>query len=225
MVALLAVGIFALQGCDFGGTDSGASMPATTEEQAATNQALGTIATVAPGQSRYFDATHQTVAQPFLDYWEKNGGLAVFGYPITHRIKEKDRATGEEYTAQYFERARFELHSATGDKVILGRLGAILHAPEPPAVAKSGSIYFKETGHNVSGAFFDFWNAHGGLALFGYPTTEVLTEHSAADGKDYQVQYFERARFESHPEFAGTPNEVQLGQLGKEAYRAKSLPQ
>jgi hypothetical protein len=37
---------------------------------------------------------------------------------------------------------------------------------------------------------------------------------SPTDGKEYQVQYFERNRFEYHPEFAGTRFEVQLGLLG-----------
>jgi hypothetical protein len=35
------------------------------------------------------------------------------------------------------------------------------------------------------------------------------------------VQYFERNRFEHHPEFAGTPDEVQLGLLGSRLYSEK----
>ncbi len=35
------------------------------------------------------------------------------------------------------------------------------------------------------------------------------------DGNTYLVQYFERARFEYHPEHKGTPYEVQLGQFGR----------
>jgi hypothetical protein len=37
------------------------------------------------------------------------------------------------------------------------------------------------------------------------------------------VQYFERNRFEWHPEYAGTPSEVLLGLLGVDAARAKSF--
>jgi hypothetical protein len=33
------------------------------------------------------------------------------------------------------------------------------------------------------------------------------------------VQYFQRNRFEYHPEFANTPNEVLLGLLGVEQVR------
>jgi hypothetical protein len=35
------------------------------------------------------------------------------------------------------------------------------------------------------------------------------------------VQYFERARFEYHPEFKGTPHEVLLGHLGRLALRER----
>ena len=43
-----------------------------------------------------------------------------------------------------------------------------------------------------------------------------MQELSAADGKTYTVQYFERNRLEHHPERAGTSEEVMLGLLGTE---------
>jgi hypothetical protein len=48
----------------------------------------------------------------------------------------------------------------------------------------------------------------------GYPISDEFIEVNQLDGKPYKVQYFERAVFEYHPEFAGTPNEVLLSQLG-----------
>ena len=66
-----------------------------------------------------------------------------------------------------------------------------------------------------------FWQANGGLAVFGYPLSEEFHETSPIDGKVYTVQYFERNRFEYHPEFAGTPNEVLLGLLGVDSLRAR----
>jgi N-acetylmuramoyl-L-alanine amidase len=68
--------------------------------------------------------------------------------------------------------------------------------------------YVEATGHNLGFAFRRFFEAFGGLDLFGYPRTEELEEGG------YTVQYFQRARFEYHPEQAGTPYEVQLGLLG-----------
>ena len=72
------------------------------------------------------------------------------------------------------------------------------------------ALYFAQTGHNVLGVFRAFFEAHGGIDIFGYPRTEQFRE----DGMT--VQYFQRARFEYHPEYAGTPYEVQLTLLGIE---------
>jgi hypothetical protein len=82
--------------------------------------------------------------------------------------------------------------------------------------------YFDVTSHNVPDIFFRYWSRHGGLRRFGYPLTEAIMELSETDGGTYLTQYFERARFEHHPEFAGTEYEVLLGLLGSErtAHRA-----
>ncbi|MBX6754632.1 MAG: ferritin-like domain-containing protein [Thermorudis peleae] len=79
-----------------------------------------------------------------------------------------------------------------------------------PAQPKPGATYFKETGHNVSGAFLSYWQAFGGLAIFGYPLTEVMQENGLT------VQYFERARFELHPGAAPQRYDVLLGLVGRE---------
>jgi hypothetical protein len=73
---------------------------------------------------------------------------------------------------------------------------------------------FAQTGHKVCGKFLTYWQQHGGLAQQGYPISEEFVETSDLNGKPYTVQYFERAVFELHPEYAGTPNEVLLSQLG-----------
>jgi hypothetical protein len=100
-------------------------------------------------------------------------------------------------------------------------LGALLHEPEPAAQPIEGAQFFPETGHNLSGKFLDYWNSSGGLALFGYPISEERVEVNPIDGKEYTVQYFERNRFELHPEEADTQFQIQLGQLGTELYRQK----
>jgi hypothetical protein len=85
---------------------------------------------------------------------------------------------------------------------------------------------FPETGQTVRGRFLAYWTAHGldmgdpgisyreSLALFGYPLSDEF-EQLLEDGRVYTVQYFERARMEYHPEHAGTPYEVLLGQFGR----------
>jgi hypothetical protein len=84
-----------------------------------------------------------------------------------------------------------------------------------PQLANTATLtWFPEVGHTLQGPFLKYWQSHGGLAIFGYPISEQYPEVSATDGKTYTVQYFERNRFELHPEFTGTPNEVLMGLLG-----------
>lgn len=177
-----------------------------------------TFAGITPDDNNvYFEQTGALLFEPFLSYWRTNGGVAVLGYPISSRLIETEEATGERYTAQYFERARLELHAATGNTVILGRLGVLVHPIDPPADPILGAQYFGETGHNLGGDFLSYWTINGGVAVFGLPITEEIREISPADGKEYTVQYFERNRFELHAE-AAPGSRVQLGLLGAEIY-------
>jgi hypothetical protein len=69
--------------------------------------------------------------------------------------------------------------------------------------------YFAETGHTLGGRFREYWERSGGLQQFGYPLTEPFVEEGRV------VQYFERARFELHPENRA-PYDVLLGLLARE---------
>jgi len=73
---------------------------------------------------------------------------------------------------------------------------------------------------NVAGSFLSYWQQHGGLAQFGYSLTDAFVEPSSINGRSYQVQYFERAVFERHPENL-PPNDVQLSLLGSQHYKEK----
>jgi hypothetical protein len=81
-------------------------------------------------------------------------------------------------------------------------------AASEPAAPIAGCDYFEATQHNVCDAFAEYWQVHGGLEIFGYPLTEAFDDFGIT------AQYFERARFEWHPENAGTPWEVLLTRLG-----------
>jgi choice-of-anchor B domain-containing protein len=142
-----------------------------------------------------FSETGHCIQGRFLDYWQGHGGLAINGYPISDELTET-LEDGHSYTVQYFERTRLEYHpdSPPQYQVQLGQFGRRIHPADPPATARGDATYFNETGHNLGGRFLDFWQAHGGLAQFGYPLTEEFTE-TLEDGKPYTVQYFERARF------------------------------
>ena len=180
------------------------------------------------GGSAYFPVpgVNHNVPEVFVRYWAAHGGLAQFGYPRTDAFPELNAADGHVYLAQYFERARFEYHpdyTGTESEILLGLLGVEQTAarraageapflPVPPTGAP-GVMEF-QNGHTLRGKFLQYWEAHGALALYGYPISEEFQEVNPTDGHTYTVQYFERNRFELHPEYAGSPYEVLLGLLG-----------
>jgi len=67
------------------------------------------------GSRTYYAQTGHSLGGSFRQYWNSNGGLTIFGYPISEEIQENGR------TVQYFERSRFEL--APGGSVQLGHVG------------------------------------------------------------------------------------------------------
>ncbi len=77
-----------------------------------------------------------------------------------------------------------------------------------------------ETGKCVRGPFLAYWQAHGGLAINGYPLSDERIE-ILDDGKPYIVQYFERVRMEYHPENK-SPHDVLLGQFGRIVYVSRT---
>jgi subtilisin family serine protease len=166
----------------------------------------------------YFPEVGHTLKGPFLRFWRENGGLAIFGYPLSEEFQEVSPTDGKTYTVQYFERNRFEHHpefAGSRNEVLMGLLGIEMtrgrtFLPGAPFQSTPTNVYFRETQHSLSGPFLKYWQEHGGLPIFGYPISEELVENG------YLVQYFERNRFEHHPEFAGSPNEVLLGLLGVE---------
>jgi spore germination protein len=104
------------------------------------------------------------------------------------------------------------------DQAIWKIIGALKNptARIAPFDSTPDRIYFPQTGHSLAYGFLSYWLNNGGLARFGYPVTEEFDEMNTADGKIYTVQYFERARFEYHPEYKGTQYEVLQGLLGRE---------
>lgn len=169
----------------------------------------------------YFPETGHNVGLKFKQFYDVHGGLDIFGLPLTEVTT--DIETGLQ--VQYFERARFELHpDPSGESTVsLSLIGSTLtkERTEPAFTWLTSSLdpnrtFFRESGHTLGGAFGWFWQTRGGLPVFGYPISEEFTELNPADGKLYLVQYFQRARFEYHPENQGTPYEVMLGALGRQ---------
>lgn len=173
-----------------------------------------------------------------LTFWERQGGLAVFGYPLG------PAAAQGPISAQPFERARLELHPENRPpyRVLLGRVGADALAAQGrdwtalPKGDPQAPHYVVETGHTIAPQFWGYWSSHGldldgrpgvttaeSLALFGLPLSEAAPEVNPTDGQTYLTQWYERARFEYHPENR-PPYDVLLGLLVRETGGAPAIP-
>jgi hypothetical protein len=191
----------------------------------------------------YFPETGHYLAYSFKAFWEQSGGLPAFGYPLTEEFDEPNPDSGQILTVQYLERQRFEWHpehAGTPYAVELGRLGAADAArrgllatppfqPLPPETGSDAACTFvPETGHRLCHGFRAFWAGHGlelgdpgisereSLALFGYPLSEEYVDPATG----LVTQYFERARFEYHPDNP-EPYRILLGRRGAEELATK----
>ncbi len=178
---------------------------------------LPASADTAAGMPVQFSETGHTLAYNFRQFFESRGGVAVFGYPISEVFLENGMLV------QYFERTRLEWHAPLA-RVQSGQLGRWLATgrdaepafqPVPaPAPTSFDGLYFAETGHTLSGFFLRYWRFFGQLDNFGYPISEPFEELDPATGETQLVQYFERARFELHPD-QPLDARVQLTHLGR----------
>jgi hypothetical protein len=174
------------------------------------------VQVLAQSQERCFAETGYCISGPIRSYWERNGGLSVFGYPISSLMTES--VEGQALPVQWFQRDRLENHGS--ERVMAGRLGAQLletmgrrWQPRVPSEMRDGCRTFPETGYAVCEPFLSYWERNGGLARFGYPLSSV--EEQIIGDWVGDVQYFERRRMEHHTELAGTPFTILLGLLGQ----------
>src|ERR1041384_5104110 len=131
------------------------------------------FASAAPANAQQrtcFAETGHCIGGRFAQYWQQNGGLAVFGYPLSDELTEQAR------TGRYFERQRFELHTenAAPYDVLLGLLGEEVlqqqgidwHTQPTSPGPLAGCLWFEQTQHNVcdqapSSGFKRYWQTHG----------------------------------------------------------------
>jgi hypothetical protein len=151
----------------------------------------------------------------FLSFYNANPRAAEqIGLPLTEEFPQQF-ADGTILRVQYFERARIEYHPQLPPNTRM-QLGAVVpqmlagrNIPRLSNVTSTPNrAFFPETGHTLSSGFLNYWQANGGLPVFGLPLTEEMGEDGVT------VQYFERARFEYHTDLEGTPYAVQLSPIG-----------
>jgi ELWxxDGT repeat protein len=213
---------------------------------------VGTIPTHAQKQQEYrcFPETGYCLTGRILEFWQAHGGLAIFGFPITPQ--QEKVIDGQPRQVQWFERHRLELHPSNTPPydVLLGHLGKERLAQQgrdwqtfaqdsQDDTPQPGCRYFAETRQHVCGDFLEAWQANGieldgqpgigeaeSLALYGLPISGEVEELILVQGEYhvYTVQWFERVRFEHHPQLS-PPYHVQRGLLGRETLSPTPTPQ
>jgi hypothetical protein len=180
------------------------------------------------------------IAPQFSAYWRGNGGLPVFGYPISPLGELTPSGAAAPVSAQWTERNRLERHpeNRAPYDIQIGRVGAerLAQLGRDPlagggeAGPQPGCLWFPETRHNVCDqaagqGFKSYWEANGlrlpglspyqqSLALFGLPLTTANPE-PGPNGELIVTQWFERARMEWRPANPAQ-SRVLLGLLGRE---------
>ncbi len=74
---------------------------------------------------RFFPEVGHGIAGTFAQFWDQNGSLTTFGYPLSEPLRETVGDANQMTTVQYFERARMELVIGAGgaESVRLSTLG------------------------------------------------------------------------------------------------------
>lgn len=167
--------------------------------------------------SQYFPQTGYTVEGEFLEkYQSASDPTLVYGYPITNAFVAPDISPSAGLQIQYFQRARFEYHpeNAPGDRVVVSPLGTYLYELEQidsktvTSASHPACRFFVESQHQTCHAFLKFFDANGGVDQFGNPISEIIIINGQL------IQYFEKARFEWHPE-RPSGKRVSLTNLGQ----------
>jgi hypothetical protein len=126
----------------------------------------------------HFVATGHTLCMQFRDFWNANGGLDRFGYPITEYTIENG------FLVQYFQRARLEWHpeKPDGQRVQVAALGDIYYRwaklPDdrryPPRTASVGEPVYTVTAISGRASVFNpVVVAKGPQTAFVYVTDQL----------------------------------------------------
>lgn len=200
--------------------------------------------TFAASSSRCFSETGFCISGDIQQYWEKNGGIRVFGLPIS--APTVTTSNGNRITTQQFERAHIEVHPhiAAPYTIQLGLIGVdalarttgVRMGPSSSQDAtdetgramarRSDCRWFARTQQYVCGEFYSYWRRYGVQLDQRTAITEAESLalfglpispvfQQTINGTPYTVQYFERARFEYHAENPAAYR-VQTGLLGRE---------
>ena len=155
-------------------------------------------------QGWYILSSGHNVAPPLFKTWLALNGVGLAGAPLDEARPDVGGVT------QYYE--SIALHADAAGHVTLLPLGAARYGnADPPSrelPKKVPHLYVAATGHNLRGAFLDFYRSTGGAATWGVPLDEEQVRGTLT------VQYFTNA------EFIWDGSSVSLGSLGSRAWSA-----
>ena len=140
--------------------------------------------------------TGHTISGEFLiAYQNVNNPEVVYGNPITEPFFSKyfNRIV------QYFENARFELlpENPAELRVRITPLGEMLYDKGDPLPVPDNyptCLEFKETKYRICFSFLEFFQANGGVPVFGFPISNFELQDNLI------VQNFQNCRIEWRPE-------------------------
>jgi len=150
------------------------------------------------------------VAPEFQNYYQENGGLRVFGFPLAEAYVDPD----SQRLIQYFQRLRLEYDRAQ-DEVLVSPLGewalpVAVAQTVPPTSDNSSPALGSE--FKVQDAFLKFYQDYDGERVLGPPISDQIDDGST------RFQYFQNGRLDWVPE-APLGYRVQPGRLGEAHYR------
>jgi poly-gamma-glutamate synthesis protein (capsule biosynthesis protein) len=200
---------------DFGGARQLSADPAALGERVEVCPAYALPgARVAGDFAQHYATLGGSAARPIAE------ALAVLGAPLGPVIQEPGGDCRDAVNILYTERQRLELRPEVDwpFRVVGTQIGVEVYKRKHPgaAIQRHKSL---EGDAIADERFRRFFDAYGGLPIFGYPISGLLNEADEATGQTRTVQYFERARFELTPgSTAEAPllEQVQLGALGRE---------
>ncbi len=171
-----------------------------------------------PQDKLYIGDTGHFVSGPFLNFWRKDSGQALFGNPLSEEFVQNGR------TVQLFERALLESHpdeAEAKNQVQLGFLGRLvadargLHFdPTDNTTTNPTRTYFNETGQAIAGGFKAFWEKNNGLSLLGLPVSPESNEAGLT------IQYFERGLLQTR----ANSKQIEVGNAGAALIEAHNWP-
>jgi len=191
--------------------------------------ALGVAYTSDEGDTLFFGRTYSSCALPAGDTAQTVQPILVQGVIGTLTINTRPDCYPSLGVSWRSGDGNYTIQAAGGPDAIvvipidMQMIIAGLVATQPDGSSASSPLLngrpdaacFKHADNQcMAGPFREYWEAHGGLAGNGYPLTGEMVER-LEDGRRYQVQYFERARLEFHPEATDPAYRVQRGQFGR----------